>query len=718
MHESLITEEEKLETRITMPPNLELNQYAKVTIGIKRKLEDEPSLAAKAAKKTQEQIINELPSCFTKSEYPIEFSPPREEDNTVVPPSLNDLSQDISAAETITAEATALVVEASSSNIIISTTKTEMQASSKLVEINTCNIEMGMVAVEPTTSLDQALSPLRGDVVVEETLTSTTYNYNTPSYSSYNNHATSIHHSAHHSEALQQVPVTTKRPVENEDKTLHLKRQCIQDMPRDSRPPSSLEEPLIMPPETTDDNKENLVSLKNLTENQNFESILQKTLLATRTSSDDGSSNIVVGRKEAATTSAKVIVEHLPSSVYDMDHNSALDDHNSVLDEDSESDDESSMFDTPPPKTAYDRFWTTSSGPSSTTTTPPLVSTYQFLEQNNQRIECDENGKSYLQLGTVNHHHLPVTPVLQPKPTTLTPRRPQTFCRPSTLPPRPPNPTPPVLCEHMPHSSPARSCSTSCYRQQRSDMLSLSLHKLHSARQRSDSSLRRSVLICNMLRYIELESTTEQRHHAESIGYSQEPMSGLDQSPYWNSSPVPNFTPPQTPNPYRDNGNGYSSNVDSSSNNSSCESFDAPLKDFNSAFRQSSTPPLVPQSLVQSSSSCSGSINTVTMAHEVSSSMSLTSQSSTMTSSLDDERGINWSSVLSLTSQTELDPLNNNTYSDSSSMSSWGSAPVLSELDLSQTSFEDVSWKVSANEPMANELMKTFPEENLFECAA
>ena len=73
------------------------------------------------------------------------------------------------------------------------------------------------------------------------------------------------------------------------------------------------------------------------------------------------------------------------------------------------------MVKTPtPPKTIYgDRFWSTS--------TSPLP---QFEGgSNNQRIECAENGKSYLQLGTMgqhgqgqHHHHLPVPPVaMQPK---------------------------------------------------------------------------------------------------------------------------------------------------------------------------------------------------------------------------------------------------------------------------------------------------------------
>ena len=738
-----------------------------MTIGLKRKLEDEPSLAAKKRADGLDQL-DQLPACFSKSEYPIEFSPPREEDNSLVPAGLDTSTDAITAAAVEGVITTTTLVDESANMLSISATQIET-ASADMVELTAaCSIQMNhhVAASSNETQSNMEVSPLRGDSSLEVSCSNNTFVEG----------------------GVQQVPVqVNKRSVDDGDDS-RLKRQC---MPRESCPPSSLEEPLIMPPESQDDNKENLVCLKTLTENQNFESILQKTLLATRSTSDNSCG--AVGGKNDGTNNAKVIVEHLPSSVYDLDahHHNALDDVAGLdgIDDEESSDDESSMFDTPPPKTAYDRFWTaSSSGMSGTTNTAPLVSTYQFLEQNNQRIECDENGKSYLQLGTVNHHHLPVTPVLQPKPTTLTPRRspqfhqPQSICRPSTLPPRPPNPTPPVMCEHQSMGLgasllPGRCCSTACYRQQRSDMLGLSLHKLHTARQRSDSSLRRSVLICNMLRYIELESTTEQRQQAECIGYSsqQEPIVGLDhQSPYWNSAPVvPNFSPPPTPNPYRDN-NGYNvsnNGSNNTSNNSSCENFDAPLKDFNSAFRQSSTPlvssPAIPStgcvsSVAMSSgvansqvavshhdiattshqhnmhhnnthhssnhittfsttpsSMCSSSISTVT-------NISSTNNTST---SLDDDgsRGINWSSVLSLTSQTELDPLNNNScYSDSSSLGSWtssgGGAASLSDLDLSQTSFEDVSsWKVSAGglpQSTNDDLMKTFPEENLFECAA
>jgi len=663
MSESLILGAGKTEEKLTintMPPNLDLtSQYSKVTISLKRKIEDE---IGSSKKRAEEAAINTMPDCFSKSEYPIEFSPPREED-TLVPPGL--------------------------------TTTTDSKISFKNMKTEGCN----------GTMIEQIC--LSGDIL---TSTSVSFSCDQDQFGQIKRSSDLL---------IQQK---TKRQCTDEDNLI---------VAKDSQTSGSLEDPLIIPIQT-EENKENLVCLKTLTENQNFESILQKTLFSSR-SETVVEGDICLQKADVASveanTNAKVIVEHLPSSSYHhlCDDTSSLDEACTSLDEeddDDDSEDESSMFDTPPPKTVYDRFWSntsTNSSASSTSSSNTQSPTYQFLEQNNQRIECHENGKSYLQLGTVNHHHLPVTPVLQPKPTTLAPRRPSvSLCRP-LLPPRPPNPTPPV-CDHPSHLSPVRNCSASCYRQQRSEMLSLSLHKLHTARQRSDSSLRRSVLICNMLRYIEVESTTEQRHHAESIGYCNQDI-GLEQSPYWNSTPVSNFTPPLTPNPYRENSNSsstsgnntasYSSqNSSSQSRTSSCGNFDAPLKDFNSAFRQSS-----PSSMMTSASSISCNIGP-NSTEATSSSLAITSTSSTQIS-LDDERGINWSSVLSLTSQNELDPINNNSYSEQSSSAGWtSSSPSLSELNLSQTSFEDVSWKVANLPIVADDLMKTFPEENLFECAA
>jgi len=426
----------------------------------------------------------------------------------------------------------------------------------------------------------------------------------------------------------------------------------------------------------------------------------------------------------------------------------------SESDEEEEDEEDSSMFDTPP-KHQFDRFWpaapaaaVTSSavvvGPSSpsvvsssTLLTPPAsppqstaamtssktttTATYQFLDQTSQRIECDENGKSYLQLGTVSHHHhLPVTPVIQPKPVlnfSSHQRRGapalRGLCRPML--PRPPNPTPP--CDHHHHLQHGgasflrrqRRCSP-CYRQQRSDMLSLSLHKLHAARQRSDSSLRRSVLICNMLRYIEEESTLEQReeqeaaaqqhlsfhhhHHHSGHHHGHQDQEQQQQQSYW--SGLANFVPPPTPNPYREASVSAGCEVNT---NNTAGGFDAPLKDFNSAFRQSpsSLPPASANSTAASQQPESG----------------------------DEERnGINWSSVLSLSSQAELDPLNNNTYTESHhhqiQQGLWPGTLTptgdMTDMDLSHHSFDDISWKLSPIS--ADEVLKAFPEENLFQCAA
>merc|ERR1719189_1049716 len=198
---------------------------------------------------------------------------------------------------------------------------------------------------------------------------------------------------------------------------------------------------------------------------------------------------------------------------------------------------------TPPtPKAIYnDRFWNQGL-PFNHTPPPPsanslngqqqvaqshqsmniLNSTFQFLEPSNQRIECAENGKSYMQLGTMSHHHpsghppqgvtnnqtnpahhhLPVTPVIQPKPNMVY-RRPIPPFRNHMVSsinsssnagqaavPRP-------VCDH---SNCLQKKNSFCYQSQRSRMLNLSLSKLHMARQSHDGSLRRSVLICNMLR--------------------------------------------------------------------------------------------------------------------------------------------------------------------------------------------------------------------------
>jgi len=475
------------------------------------------------------------------------------------------------------------------------------------------------------------------------------------------------------------------------------------EVAEDARPPSTLEDSTLLLPievctsiqtkKELDENKEN--SPATVHENPNFDSILAKTLLAAR---EKGK----VSEGEAP----KVIVEHQPlPSIYELGQ-VTRDLDNTLLRSDEEdsgdSDEDSSMFEIPPnqstpaphpQRTYWSGSFTTQITPvtSSTPTTLPSPApspvptvltqvqpphtqpsaTYQFLDQSNQRIECDENGKSYLQLGTVNHH-IPVTPVLQPKPTTLAPRQPRPLpsqmFRPGQVhgihPARPPNPTPP--CDH---SSCLSRRNSPCYRGQRSRMLNMSLHKLHMARQRADSNLCRSVLICNMLRYIEEESEQEQREQEATFASQQE-------SPYWNNLNNQNlnsFAPPTPAHPYREN---------SYSQAGSTDGFEAPLKDFNSAFRQTPVP-LLPTPVEPT---------------EVGS---------------EEERGINWSSVLSLSSQSDLDPINNNSFAESWSPSS----QELTDVDLSQHSFDDINWKLTP--VSADDVLKAFPnDENLFQCSA
>jgi len=513
------------------------------------------------------------------------------------------------------------------------------------------------------------------------------------------------------------LTMTLKRRLEEVEEVTP-KKICsglvtCKEVAEDARPPSSLEDPLLLPIEVCnnihtkkelDENKEN--SPATIHENPNFDSILAKTLLAAREKS-----------KTSEGEQPKVIVEHQPlPSIYELGQ-VTRDLDNTLLrsdDEDSgDSDEDSSMFEVPPvssPTTSQSQrtFWsgtfTAQLTPAPSPTPPPVSApaatpvpvtilpsalqspvptvlsqvqtavsppstTYQFLDQSNQRIECDENGKSYLQLGTVSHH-LPVTPVLQPKPTTLIPRQPRPPVPPmfrphhGAHPARPPNPTPP--CDH---SSCLSRRNSPCYRGQRSRMLNMSLHKLHMARQRANSNLCRSVLICNMLRYIEEESEQEQREQEATFASQQE-------SPYWNNLNNQNlnsFAPPNPSHTYRDN--SYST--------TNGEGFEAPLKDFNSAFRQTPQPTLPNHG----DGGCEGGV--------------------------EEERGINWSSVLSLSSQSDLDPLNNNSFSESWSPSS----QELTDVDLSQHSFDDINWKLTP--VSADDVLKAFPnDENIFQCSA
>ena len=106
--------------------------------------------------------------------------------------------------------------------------------------------------------------------------------------------------------------------------------------------------------------------------------------------------------------------------------------------------------------------------------------------------------------------------------------------------------------------------------------------------------------------------------------------------------------------------------------------------------------------------------------HVTTDGLSLTTLTSTATVGTDDTRtGINWGSVLSLGSQSELDPLNNNSFntehggwtaataaaSNATTIQSPGGSSSLTELDHT---FDDISWKLAGSDDVLGTL-KAFP---------
>jgi len=406
------------------------------------------------------------------------------------------------------------------------------------------------------------------------------------------------------------------------------------------------------------------------------------------------------------------------------------------------------------------------------------------------------------------------------------------------------------------HTNCLQRKSSFCYRSCRSRMLNMSLHKLHMARQNHEGCLRRSVLICNMLRFIEDETEKEaiQEAHQQFPGIPNtspphmmetdqywsppqpnSPSSGMQHQPHVgmnaslhqpqmlpsmngnsNVSPQGVSMPVTNPNdgttsydisssslnsgvPYHNGVNVQNSSIPSNistgnsnasqqpmmnhsttspgtmSNQPITDSYEVTLKDFNTAFRSTpySSPVHHSGSLADIDSSVTSS-ESLGLSSSVTQPMSSTAHSSNVSNSLDDCRGsssgtINWGSVLSLGSQSELDPLNNNSFavetwpttticgtSNASTSSTTTSTPTsgtnvmtslnssstnlslqngmncsqstqqmhstsntmssipplnLSDLDISGQSFvDDIGWKLSADD-----VLKAFPsDEQIF----
>ncbi|XP_044728809.1 probable serine/threonine-protein kinase DDB_G0280133 isoform X2 [Chrysoperla carnea] len=247
-------------------------------------------------------------------------------------------------------------------------------------------------------------------------------------------------------------------------------------------------------------------------------------------------------------------------------------------------------------------------------------------QQAQQTIRCDENGKSYLELGSA-------PPPIQPTQSRQIP---------------PPPPPPPIRC----CDGPTRWCNYPCYRQRRLAVLNLSMFKLARYRQCSDPSLHRSVLICNTLRLIEREMEAEGNqiaaYQAQQQQAQQQQQAHQHQQQMEAESAASSYTSNQTFNEYS---NRLTPVMDSSSVSTS---YEHNLRELNASGRATPFP----------------------------------SQTVDTDSGLGDEdtsRSINWSSVLSLTSQTDLDPLNNNElYQTIEPTSTNGPTVVTADVDMSQ----------------------------------
>lgn len=297
----------------------------------------------------------------------------------------------------------------------------------------------------------------------------------------------------------------------------------------------------------------------------------------------------------------------------------------------------------------------------------------------------------------------------------------------------------------------------------------MSLHKLHMARQNHEGCLRRSVLICNMLRFIEDETekeaiqeahqqfpgipNTSPPHMMETDQYWSPPQqspnaSGMHQQPMMshngpsnqpqllpslngnsNISPQGLSMPATNSIASADGTSNYGSlnsgvasyhnghNVQSSalpsnmaagnaninqqqllghstmpsgteSSQQITDSYDVTLKDFNTAFRSTPYSSPVHHSGALADIDSNGTSNeSLGLSSPVSQTLSSTSLSSTGSTPLDDCRGsstgtINWGSVLSLGSQSELDPLNNNSFA----VETWPTTTVCGSIPVSTSS--------------------------------
>lgn len=296
-----------------------------------------------------------------------------------------------------------------------------------------------------------------------------------------------------------------------------------------------------------------------------------------------------------------------------------------------------------------------------------------------QTIRCDENGKSYLDLGSSSARYVNGANSSSASNSGA-----------SNL----------KCCDGSRTNWCSQGPNTACYRQRRLAVLNISMCKLGRYRQFPDPSLHRSVLICNTLRYIEREMEQEGFFFNNATGTVQAPVPPPPPTPTPHPAvdPDPSYHHPQFPEVPTPNMNYLAPSAAYRTLNPCPElvpQYEQNLRDLSTSGRATPFP------------------TTVHPNYETDSGVG------------DEEsgRGINWGSVLSLSSQSDLDPLNNNelypsspSHSSASSASlpglgssdSSGSLGLLGDMDLGHE-FDDFlpSWKLT---PLsADDILKSVP---------
>ncbi|XP_066960612.1 uncharacterized protein [Macrobrachium rosenbergii] len=411
----------------------------------------------------------------------------------------------------------------------------------------------------------------------------------------------------------------------------------------------------------------------------------------------------------------------------------------------------------------------------------------------NQSIQCDENGKSYLELGSASPYthtysndcgNYTTSPSSYPSQsynqTCTSPSNSSTYGQPTSYfnsrqsySPNPYNVYPasegygnfenetgcgygygsngytgarggtmppsrgPPRCM-SPYCDPTQGAARpNCYHQQRLSVLNVSMYKLNRFRQFPEPSLHRSVLICNTLRHIERELEAEGVSVASLLAHSHAhtanphlqgaaPNQGVQTCPEpMPSSPTPSPTPtegplppmhaplvgsplaapvslppstPSTPPPSVTHYTTASPTVQYPTSQylpaDHPTTFDSRE---NAHLRQYQS---LPPSNSHTDSSGQGPSTEADTEAETEDPPSLPSTRPPALPPEERTDAINWCSVLSLSSQTDLDSMNNNEYGD------WGGESS-SDMDYSRTD-DGPPWKLPSLS--ADDVLKSFPE--------